>query len=749
LSSICRNISKFIVYCVVLLMWPHTAFAAEQPELLTGERMYYEKSASILTAVGKVLYRSEDFEFTSDKIRYHTETDELFAEGHNTIRIKNVGAEKKTGTMVADRFYYCKTKKFLRAEGNIILTFDGQELHTDYLEYNDETKTMWARGPVFLKDKNGDSMQGHSYTYNVDTNEGRIDDLTYTFTYDDTKFFSTEDRLAYDDDKTVIDQGIMTTCDLQNPHYHFSMKKAEYYPGKKLVLHDVAYWEGKHKLAEYSTLVIPLRENENGDDEPEVLVSVGYSEDEGAYIKTKQYYDLRASDYGIIYRDYMTRKGLGLGFREHHFLPENEEQDYLLYATQVLDKDFRTAKGEYKISNPYTYSLLSLYGEENNPETGANLFESRWSYSKWEERNQMNWQINYQRQTADSVYSYLSGQFSNDTLLSDRLRTNLNLNFYNSRTSWSEPAKDRTYAISMDYTAPDYFMQLYNYEAQYGYDYSPRLVFKSNFDTPVQFEINTTRLVHNVTDFSVRQNDVKANYNSRPVELVKDTFFTYNVNLLRSEFSTDDALAKWSIYTSLLQNVTPDLYVTTRFNIEKNKGFDPVQQNAGFDTKVADWEANWRINDIYSLAVSGGYDFEQQWYNPLTTRITGTNYPFWNWALSASYDPNEDIGQTMGLNLVFDPRTGITGYVDINYDLQTNTVRDISARTQFILRKGWDISAATHYNTIENRFNVSEFKATRILHCRELALSVYPLEKKYFASYSLKNPSNRQGHVHE
>jgi hypothetical protein len=480
-----------------------------------------------------------------------------------------------------------------------------------------------------------------------------------------------------------------------------------------------------------------LRETADGD-AAGLLVSAGYSDDEGGYVKTKKYYDLEANNYGIVYRDYMTRKGLGLGVREHYYLSGAKEEDLYIYGTKGVSESVASIKGEYRLSDPNTYSLFSLTREHNDGDVSGDRLYSFWNYSNAGRDNQTNMYLYYSEDTKLGN-NYLSGQLSEYLRLSDHLRSDMHFNFYYTDSSYDEARFDRNYSISLEYAKDNYSAQLYGYEALSGNDYLPKLTLKSSLNTPVQFEVTTAHIVSNETNFSIQQSDFKANYLSQPSRIHESAYVTYNVSYLRSMFSTSDMYEKWSANTSILANITPKAYIGTRLNVERNMGYDPVQVTHGIDYTSLDWDANWQLNQDYRIILSGGYDFEQELYNATEVKVMGTSYPFWSWTLAAKYDFNTNTHQSTGLYLTLNPQTGITGYVDINYDQQLGELTNFVTRLEFPIKNNWDITAAMQYNTYDRSFNVSELKAVRALHCREWTISLYPQAKKYFMYYTLKN----------
>lgn len=722
---------------ILLIGWPLAVHGEDKSDLLTAERMYYEKQGKVLRANGLVHFSGGDYDLHADSLRYDTEKDIIYAEGNIKLRVNNIGKEKKSGSITAEKLVYSKSEKRLLTEGNVSLQFNGSTLTARMLEYNEKGKIVTASGQVVVKGDAGDSVAGESYHYDINSDVSTVEDFTYNFTFEDTVFYGSGRRLIQHPDKTITEDGVLSTCNLQQPnhHYYFNFKRSEYYPAHKLVLIKASYWDHGHKIFEQDKLSVSLKDQ----------VAAGYSQDEGVYIKAQRRYSLSGQDYGILYRDYMSRKGFGLGVREYYFLTDNRRQEYFVYGAGRYGGDKTTFIGESNFYAPGKDNLLSFRYDNGLWQADNEQYQGTWSFATSTEKARQSLQINYNKQ----LYAWLgqkswneqtSVQISEDFRISDHLRGAFNGNVYRSRYSAGNEDHDRNYAVTLDYSDKNYFAQLYNYEAKYGLDYTPKISLNSNFNTPIQFEITTAQIARNHSDFTVQQSDIKANYVSQPMKMLGNSFFSYNANVATSTFSNGNHLLNWTVSPSLQTNFSPDFYVTTRYNVQRNKGYNPVTMFSGQDTQTMDWNANWRIDDDYSTMVNGGYDIDSKLYSPLNVSIQGKTYPFWNWNLTAAFNLNEHYTDSVGLYTVLNQQTGLTGYIGVNYSPRMHRLQNLSGRLQFDFGKAWDMDMQFYYDTNQKKFNASEIKLIRKFHCRDIQVFMYPQAQQYYIYYVLKNP---------
>lgn len=105
----------------------------------------------------------------------------------------------------------------------------------------------------------------------------------------------------------------LTTCGLEHPEYHVRAREIEIWPGEEMVLRHVVYVEGSIPLLYWPRLTISLDPDEEMGASPFQPPEVGWTEEDGWYVRTGYAYDTRAEHLGLLHMGYHQFSGLGLG----------------------------------------------------------------------------------------------------------------------------------------------------------------------------------------------------------------------------------------------------------------------------------------------------------------------------------------------------------------------------------------------------------------------------------------------------
>ncbi|MFZ6052828.1 putative LPS assembly protein LptD [Halocola ammonii] len=124
---------------------------------------------------------------------------------------------------------------------NAVVKYEDLELTAGYIEYNFKTNTVCAEGildtadqlvqtPVFLE--GGKEYNPKSMCYNFRTGKAFIKE---TVTKQGEMYLHAESTKRQKQGWFSIKDGKVTTCDAENPHYHFQLTKGIVIPGDKIV----------------------------------------------------------------------------------------------------------------------------------------------------------------------------------------------------------------------------------------------------------------------------------------------------------------------------------------------------------------------------------------------------------------------------------------------------------------------------------------------------------------------------------
>ena len=128
--------------------------------------------------------------------------------------------------------------------GGVTVTYDNMKLQADYMEYDMNTGTVFAKGvyDTITKEWKGRPVMeegGKSYTmeelrYNFNTRKARI---TNMITQQDEGLMQGQDIQMMPDRSINIKRGKYTVCDLEHPHYYMNMTVAKVLtkPSQKIV----------------------------------------------------------------------------------------------------------------------------------------------------------------------------------------------------------------------------------------------------------------------------------------------------------------------------------------------------------------------------------------------------------------------------------------------------------------------------------------------------------------------------------
>lgn len=152
-----------------------------------------------------------------DSIRAHTQ---LEAPAFSTARDSVVEDFKDGKTML---YYY----------GDVKVTYDNMEITAQYMEYNADTRTVFATGvidstgvmqgkPVMKEGSNNYEME--SVYYNFISRKARINNMV---TQDEQGFLHGKSLKKMPDNSINIRGGKYTTCDAEDPHFYLHMTNAK------------------------------------------------------------------------------------------------------------------------------------------------------------------------------------------------------------------------------------------------------------------------------------------------------------------------------------------------------------------------------------------------------------------------------------------------------------------------------------------------------------------------------------------
>lgn len=206
---------------------------------------------------------------------------------------------------VADSLEYRRTDKLLIARGNVVVTSGQDRLTADYAEVNSDTGQAYARGHVILFRKKDPRARGDEVYYNFNDHTANFPNgsvVSYPWRCQGQKIEQVKDGLQ------VVENGVLTTCQGENPPYEIRAKKVTIREDDKMIARNITVYSLGKPIFWWPYLAIPLQQRN-----APLTVSAGYNSRHGAFIKTTKEIGINENLNGRILADWRSERGFGGG----------------------------------------------------------------------------------------------------------------------------------------------------------------------------------------------------------------------------------------------------------------------------------------------------------------------------------------------------------------------------------------------------------------------------------------------------
>ena len=224
------------------------------------------------------------------------------------------------------------------AKGKVNFQYQDIEIDADYLKINLDTNLLFASGEIFLKQDESET-NCEELTYNWETKKTILLRLKGELTGESIKgkVYYQGEKMENFPETVEISEGSFTTCELEEPHYHFVTKEMIIYPKDKIIARNISWYEGETKIITLPYFLIFLDRKT----QLPILPKIGQNSTDGWFVKTYFNYYVNDKSYGTLYIDWFEKKGIGIGIK--HFLEiggeGNNSGDASFYLYQIKEKD--------------------------------------------------------------------------------------------------------------------------------------------------------------------------------------------------------------------------------------------------------------------------------------------------------------------------------------------------------------------------------------------------------------------------
>lgn len=222
----------------------------------------------------------------------------------------------------ADHLSYSEDNGAITANGHVVITNDKDKVMADTMHGNVKDNMVWINDSAHFLQPNLD-LQGKGIQYNYKGRTGSVLDArgviegeqtARTWRTDDVpgvednteQLYVSGKSIAFDPKQLQVNNGVVTGCDAEDPHYHLSAEKIEIWPGDKMISYNAKLWIG-------NTVILSLPKIESSLVKDDSTVSafprVGYNSTNGLMIA--QYFELPVNKQLSLFTDavYYTKDG--------------------------------------------------------------------------------------------------------------------------------------------------------------------------------------------------------------------------------------------------------------------------------------------------------------------------------------------------------------------------------------------------------------------------------------------------------
>ena len=269
---------------------------------------------------------------------------------------------------VADQLEYTRGNKKIIGRGNVVVTYGDVKLTADYAEVERDAKKAYARGHVIILRGDKIAARGEEVSYDFANDRGEFPNGQVV----SEPWFAKGKRVEQvGKGKYKIEDGVITTCDLQRPHYQIQGKRVTVYSGDKMIVRNVTLRVLGKPVFWWPYMIIPLHRIA----ESPFVIEPGYSSRHGAYILTSKGFSISKSLWGKWHLDWRSKRGVGGGIDlDYNFEKIRTNGSVQTYLTQdrraphpgienPYSEDQRRTRGRFTWKqrtdfNPDTYALL-------------------------------------------------------------------------------------------------------------------------------------------------------------------------------------------------------------------------------------------------------------------------------------------------------------------------------------------------------------------------------------------------------
>jgi len=491
------------------------------------------------------------------------------------VFIENV--EESVSNIEADNIYIDNHNQKINAVGNVYFFNQDLKITADKLEFDYTNKMITATGnPINLIYKERE-LSGNRLELDYEKEVAYLYDANVEV--DRFKFRGGKiDYFQGQNPNIVMDDAYYTTCEMEDPHYHYTAKSIQYYPDDKIIGRGIGFWWGERRLFTLPRYVVNIESDEDGNpvisnDFP--VPNIGYNGEQGFFIEVDYPYEISFNNYGRAHYIREDRDNISLNLNHNYRINQNKRVFFEYNEQKYLDDEVLYEDGYMKLG------LNNKVNENINYDVYLKEYKRVLPVNKRRKETLFNLDLTYTNDNY-SINTEIGYDFRNEvrkeTVSTDYENEELRTETEN--VFEDEKLQSQKYIINQRYD--DYSLQ-FRYQKGFDTDYLPYISARHSLNPDIDLGIGYGY----IAEGSIKQHKIDSTLNFDKNIKINDNL---NIDLIQ-----DIENIRYIENNNTLTNYNSQVYL----NI--NKGLTDlltVNQRIGYSKKYRDNLPLFDIDDI-------------------------------------------------------------------------------------------------------------------------------------------------------
>lgn len=641
--------------------------------------------------------------------------------------------------------------EIVSADSGITVEYENIQVSADSMTAFLKTKTIEFAGNVKLANDKG-SVYGDRLSYNIQSdnwsfNNGKSELLPRIFNYYlSSSVFIKGDKLESSQDIISVQNGSVTTCDLEKPHYYFYVKKMVIHPGMRIIAHNAQMIVNNKRLFSIGKLIIPIKRTDY-----QLIPQIGSSNDEGYYVKLSYPYTSTEQNTGILKLDLMTNKGVGLGANHSYSIKNAAGMAALYYLNDKsingtnITGDFRhnqyIGNVELDVLSNYRQNSYLYFPATKYYNTQINLAHST---------DKSNSALSLRRRIDSSITKSTeeSITFRQMQILNPRLNADFSIDMQSYKYSeMPSPDKELNANIDIVQRTDKYDLRLnaakrfdldgnsYKGDDQFsGLEKLPELTFETDsirseksslLGLPYKLTVSAGHYHEMPSDVSKGRFLLQVEIPEKPIDISSNSQIDFSAGYRQTFY--DDDMAQYVLKFKSLMTTRYSEYLKSRigWSYKQPYGYSPFRFDYTGRYNYARAILDYQDNNRLRFSLSSGYDFGSKNYSwqDISLKLTAFQNRNFSYALSGGYDLNEGKWKTFTSQIKLNVPRRIVLELGTKYNMEDGKIDIMRGILDLYADKKWRIQGIAGWNGLSKEYDYNALRITRDLHCWEASVT--------------------------